>query len=178
MSLSSNTLKGLVQYMIDNGVSSNKVFIGSGSFTRPDNATVYTKSDCISNSTFEPIPLDIDLSSYITVGDVVNIKKVRIICSSANVEVLTAYIFPVTFDNTNDNSKLDLPDATIRGNGAEVTCENMFYLNSHVIVEGDCDCIIKTITTHLYVALQVEIGFTPVAEDQFTVVIEGIVKKT
>lgn len=147
-------------------------------FTRPNDITAYTAGDAITNSTSSPAIMSQDLAVYgATAARFLAITNARVVSSvkgsglSCNI-----WIFPATFSATNDNSELSIDDTTAALGGIVIPCNNNYTtaVNSRAVSDpGYWECQLGAASTTLYFCLQAVNGYTPTANEVFTVIMEG-----
>lgn len=147
-------------------------------FTRPNDGNAYTALDAISNSTSAPAIMSQDLAAQgATVGRFYAITNARVISSvkgsgfSCNI-----WIFPASFSATNDNAELSIDDTTAALGGIVIPCNNNYTaaVNARAVSDpGYWEGQLGAASTTLYFCLQAVNGYTPSANEVFTVVMEG-----
>lgn len=149
----------------------------STSFTRPSDTNIYAVGDAVTNSTSSPAVFQLDLSSIGAVaGQSVEIRYIAVESSvkQSTLPLINMYLSPTTFTATNDNSALDIDDATQEAGGMWFTCDVQNYTvsNSRVAQVGiNMPMILAAADTKLYGSLQAANAYTPASGEKFTIII-------
>lgn len=145
-------------------------------FTRPADTTAYTIGDAISNSTSAPTVFQLDLGALGAVnGQSIEIRKLTV-CSSVKqtiLPLLNVFLSNATFTTTNDNSPLDIADASMEADGSWFNCDVQNYTasNSRVsCVSVPSPMVLAAADTKLYGTIQAANAYTPASAEKFTII--------
>jgi hypothetical protein len=157
----------------------------STSFNRPVEATptAYTQYDAVTNNTGEsatPTGFTFDLSSIVTAGQAIEIRKVVVISNTKQTVLpfFNIFLSPTTFthevDSTvlADNSELGIGDITMEAGGVWLECDTQTRtsLNSICAKSNVGEPMILDSTT-IYGVLQANNAYTPISEEKFTIIL-------
>lgn len=156
-------------------------FKATAYFTRPADANIYAVDDAICNSTSSPAIMSFDLATFgavvgqafmVTNARMISDKKPTALDLNANI-----WIFNQTFAGTNDNSILDIDDATAQTGGIVIPCLNAYRNNSNhrcVSDPGQWVGFLAANNTSIYFTTQAANTYTPQNGERFDVVLEGV----
>ena len=148
----------------------------SANFTRPSDTNAYAVGDAVTNSTSAPAVFQLDLGALGAVnGQAIEIRKLAVVSSAkqALLPLLSVFLSDATFTATNDNSALDIADATQEAGGAWFACnaQNSTASNSRC---ADIGCpapmILAAADSKLYGTIQAANAYVPVSGEKFTIV--------
>jgi hypothetical protein len=146
------------------------------SFTRPADTTTYAVGDAVTNSTSAPVVFQLDLSTVGAVnGQSVELRRLSIVSSvkQSLLPLFNVYLTSTTFTATNDNSALDIADATVEAGGVWFTCDVQNYTASNSSVTKDnanAPMVLDAADTKFYGILQAANAYVPVSGEKFTII--------
>lgn len=159
-------------------------FKALANFTRPNNTTPYTADaigtagDAISDST---AILNFDLSTFgAVVGQLFMITNARVVSSvkpAGSILNANIHIYSKAFTVTTDNAELSIDNTTAETGGISIPCLNTFQtaLNSKCVSDaGEWMGKLDSADTKIYFTLQAVNAYIPVANEVFTVILEGV----
>jgi hypothetical protein len=158
------------------GKTGYKLVKVSTSVTRPSDTTQYAVGDAVTNSTSSPAVFELDLGTAGAVAaQAIEIRKLAVVSSAKQsvLPFLNVFLSNATFTATNDNSALDIADATQEAGGAWINCDIQNYTasNSRVAYLGAAQpMVLAAADTKLYGTLQSANTYTPVSGEKFTVI--------
>jgi hypothetical protein len=158
------------------GKTGYKLVKVSANFTRPADTTAYAVGDAVTNSTSAPTVFQLDLGALGAVnGQAIEIRKLVVISSAkqATLPLLNVFLSDATFTATNDNSALDIADATQESGGSWFPCDVQNYTasNSRVAhIDSPDPMILAAADTKLYGTIQAANAYTPVSAEKFTII--------
>lgn len=145
-------------------------------FTRPSDTTTYAVGDAVTNSTSSPTVFEMDLASIgAVVGQSFEVRKLVVVSSvkQSLLPLFNVYLSPTTFTATNDNSPLDIADATQEAGGAWFQCDTQNYTasNSRVANTGIHEpMVLASNDTKVYGSMQAGNAYIPVSGEKFTII--------
>lgn len=145
-------------------------------FTRPADTTAYAVGDAVTNSTSAPTVFQLDLGALGAVNaQAIEVRKLVVVSSAkqSTLPLFNVFLSEATFTATNDNSALDIADATQEAGGAWFSCDiqNSTSSNSRVAYLGySMPVVLAAADTKLYGTIQAANAYTPVNAEKFTVI--------
>ena len=153
-----------------------KLIKASASFVRPSDTTAYAVGDAITNSTSAPVVFQIDLAPFSSFSQEIEVRKIAVTSSAkqATLPLINVFLSTTTFTATNDNSALDIADATMEADGSWFNCDvqNSTASNSRVAqLQCNSPMVLEANSTKLFGTLQAANAYTPVSGEKFTIMI-------
>jgi hypothetical protein len=148
----------------------------SATFTRPSDTTTYAVGDSVSNSTSAPVVFQLDLGAVGAVaGQEIEIRKLAVVSSAKQslLPLFNVYLNNATFTASNDNSALDIADATMEDGGCWFNCDvqNFTASNARVAyVNIAAPMILAAADTKFYGVIQAANAYVPVSAEKFTII--------
>lgn len=145
-------------------------------FTRPADGVAYAVGDAITNSTTSPTVFQLDLGALGAVaGQAIEIRKLAVISSvkQSVLPLFNVFISDLTFTATNDNSALDITDASMEADGSWFNCDVQNYTasNSRVsYINVPMPMMLAAADTKLYGIIQAANAYIPVSGEKFTII--------
>lgn len=158
------------------GKTGYKLVKASANFTRPSDTTPYSIGDAVTNSTSAPAVFQLDLGALGAVaGQAIEIRKLAVISSvkGAVLPLFNVFLSDATFTATNDNSALDIADATQEADGAWFSCDvqNFTASNARVsYINVPVPTVLAAADTKLYGTIQAANAYTPASGEKFTII--------
>ena len=159
-------------------------FKAIATLTRPNNTTSYSADatgiagDAISDSTaIMSYDLALDGAGLGQMFTIINARIISSVKPAGSVLTANIYIYSTTFAVTADNAELSIDDTTANTGGITIPCLNTFQtaLNSKCVSDpGQWLGKLAIGDTKIYFTLQAASAYTPVANEIFTVVLEGV----
>lgn len=177
----------LIDYMIDayrNRTVSKTSGLPTGynlyrvttNFTRPNDTNAYAVGDAVTNSTSAPAVFQLDFGAIgAEAAQGMEVRKLAVVSSAkqATLPLLNVFLSNATFTATNDNSALDIADATMEAGGSWFSCDAQNYTASNsrcAYIGCPAPMVLAAADTKLYGAIQAANAYTPVANEKFTIV--------
>jgi hypothetical protein len=148
----------------------------TANFTRPADTTAYAAGDAVTNSTSAPVVFQLDLGALGAVnGQAIEVRKLAVVSSvkQSTLPLLNVFLSDATFAATNDNSAIDIADATMEAGGSWFNCDvqNFTASNSRVAYLGcPSPMVLAAADTKLYGTIQAANAYTPVSAEKFTII--------
>jgi hypothetical protein len=158
------------------GKTGYKLVKVTANFARPADTTTYAVGDAVTNSTSSPTVFQLDLGALGAVnGQAIEIRKLVVVSSAKQslLPLLNVFLSDATFTATNDNSALDIADATMEADGSWFNCDvqNSTASNSRCAYLGcPSPTVLAAADTKLYGTIQAANAYIPVNAEKFTVV--------